>query len=470
MSEGSRFWTTNNTGDGPTAGYSAANFQQFVRETFMTNPAAEGVLYGVGNALAVSGTSSPVAVNTGAALVYGFYYYNDASLNVAVATPAASTRIDRIVLRVSWAAQTVRVTRIAGVEGAGVAPAMTQTANTTWDIPLATVSITTGGVITVTDARTYLKHPGVYGWLNAALTVNDDLTVTKSESGGYVDIKAYNTSNTAGSEARLIATVAGASAGDAMVVLENSGVTAWALGMDNSDSDKFKISVGATPGTNDRLTLDSSGNLTADGSATADAFLIDANAYFGFSSSNPIINLDANDYLQYDRTANTFNLYIGGVLVLSMSASALSVASLNASQLTSGTVPAARITAVTADSIDDTMVGNRVPALTRRQGGSATDWDTAGTTTYTPGAVRMQSGTIAVTFSGSAVASQAVTFPVAFSAKPGVVCGIVGNPGSAIIYTPQAQSVAAAGFTVYLAANGSISATVNIFWLAVGTE
>jgi hypothetical protein len=68
--------------------------------------------------------------------------------------PTGATRIDRIVLRASWAAQTVRITRIAGVENDD-APALTQTPGTTYDIPLAQVSITTGGVITITDERVF---------------------------------------------------------------------------------------------------------------------------------------------------------------------------------------------------------------------------------------------------------------------------------------------------------------------------
>jgi hypothetical protein len=178
MAQRSIAWTTNGTGDGTSGGYSAANWVQMTRQMFITNPAAEGVLYGVGNNLAATGTSSPVAVNTGSALVYGIWYENDASENVTIPTPASATRIDRIVLRASWSAQTVRITRIAGTEGSGSAPAMTQTANTTWDIPLANVSITTGGVCTVSDQRTYVKHPGVYGWLNQANTWVGNQTIT----------------------------------------------------------------------------------------------------------------------------------------------------------------------------------------------------------------------------------------------------------------------------------------------------
>lgn len=154
MAEASLLWETNNTGDGVSSGYTDDQMFQLFR-CFCPPTNLGGVAPDILNELAVSGSSSPVAVASGQALVYGIPYYNTASVNVAVATPASSTRVDYIVLRASWAAQTVRITRIAGTEGAG-APSLTQSAGTTWDIPLATVSITTGGVITVTDAREFL--------------------------------------------------------------------------------------------------------------------------------------------------------------------------------------------------------------------------------------------------------------------------------------------------------------------------
>jgi hypothetical protein len=158
MAESSMLWTTNNTGDGPTAGYTQTQLFQMMR-SFARTANLGGVFPDVLNELAVTGTATPVAVNTGQAICYGIPYFNSAAVNVAIATPASLTRVDRIVLRASWAAQTVRITRIAGTEGAGT-PAMTQSAGTTWDIPLATVSITTGGVITVTDAREWANGIG----------------------------------------------------------------------------------------------------------------------------------------------------------------------------------------------------------------------------------------------------------------------------------------------------------------------
>lgn len=262
-----------------------------LRQLFTTTLANEGVLFGVLNALAVSGTSSPVSVASGAAVVYGYPYTNDASTTVAIATPTTATRIDRIVLRASWAAQTVRITRIAGTEGSGSAPAMTQTAGTTWDIPLATVSITTGGVITVTDARVYAKTPAAYGWFNQALSVAGNVSASASSPGGTVQLVAQNTSNTANSAARALITVAGSSAADPYVLYDISGVTDWIEGVDNSDSDKFKISASAALGTNDALTIDSSLNATFGGSVTA-ATTIDAGGNITATKSASGANVD----------------------------------------------------------------------------------------------------------------------------------------------------------------------------------
>lgn len=116
-----------------------------------------GVIAGALNELAVSGTATPVSVASGRALAYGTRYESSAIVTVAIPTPGAATRIDRIVLRKDWAAQTVRITRIAGAEGGG-APSLVQIAGTTWDTPLAQASITTGAVITVTDQRQFLPY------------------------------------------------------------------------------------------------------------------------------------------------------------------------------------------------------------------------------------------------------------------------------------------------------------------------
>jgi hypothetical protein len=163
MSEFSRYWTTNNTGDGPSAGYGANTMQEMLRGLIAIGDS--GVMRGRQNELLVTTGAGNVSVASGEALVYGCYYLNDAALTVSVPTPATSTRQDRIILRYGSAAQTVRCVRLAGTEGAGL-PALTQN-STTWELQLATVSITTGGVITTTaDAARFVKSPGVGGSLD----------------------------------------------------------------------------------------------------------------------------------------------------------------------------------------------------------------------------------------------------------------------------------------------------------------
>lgn len=158
MTERSYYWGGTVTGDASLAPYTDDEFSDLWRLLFTSDPATQGVISGYLNALAASGAVSPVAINTGAALVDGKAYINDASLNVTIPTPSGATRIDRIVLRKDFLNQTVRITRIAGAEGGG-APAITQTDNVTWDIKLCQVSITTLGAITLTDERTYAVTP-----------------------------------------------------------------------------------------------------------------------------------------------------------------------------------------------------------------------------------------------------------------------------------------------------------------------
>lgn len=144
------------TGDASIAEYDAATEFAGVMRSISGSGARVnqgGVFFGELQNLAVTSVgTSPATVAAGRGIAYGTWYENTAPVNVAIPTPSTNTRIDLIVFRKSWSAQTVRITRIAGVEGLG-APAMTQTVGTIWDIPLASVSITTGGIMTITDLR-----------------------------------------------------------------------------------------------------------------------------------------------------------------------------------------------------------------------------------------------------------------------------------------------------------------------------
>lgn len=160
MAEYSMFWTTGTTGDGAASGYTEAQTTEFFGDMFTPNSAtgphtSQGVAAGVLGELAVTAGSGQVSVAGGRLIGEGYGYKNTASLVVAIPTPAANTRIDRIVVRVQHGTtRTARITRIAGTEGAA-APALTQSAGVTWDVPLAQVTVTTAGAITVVDQRSF---------------------------------------------------------------------------------------------------------------------------------------------------------------------------------------------------------------------------------------------------------------------------------------------------------------------------
>lgn len=172
MTEVSRFWDGTTVGDAATvAPYDAPT--EFSK-VMMAISGADGDtnkggvwITELGELVATNPASTTVRIASGRAQVWGTWYENDANVDTTPAAPGASTRIDRYVLRKNWAAQTVRVFRIAGVEGAG-APALVQSVGVTWDYPIVQASTTTGGVVTLTDQRTYLG-----GFVNPMTTLGD---------------------------------------------------------------------------------------------------------------------------------------------------------------------------------------------------------------------------------------------------------------------------------------------------------
>ena len=162
MAERSQFWNTTGVGDG--IALSANQFGEWLRATFTNDKyVTEGVLGGHGNSLAVTGTATPVSVNTGVAYVNGIYYQNTTSATVAVSTPSTGTTGHRLVLRATTASQTVRMALKSSNDGTSSAPAVQQD-SAVWEISLATLSVTTSGVITVTDARDYCHPSPAYAY------------------------------------------------------------------------------------------------------------------------------------------------------------------------------------------------------------------------------------------------------------------------------------------------------------------
>ena len=253
------------------------------------------------------------------------------------------------------------------------------------------------------------------GGVTATTTIDagGNITATKSASGTNVDLKASNSSNTASSSARLIASVAGGSAADPVTLYDVAGAANWVTGIDNSDSDKFKISSGAALGTNDRLTIDASGDVTMGGTVTVGA--------------------------------------LGGTGVV------------GATQLASNAVTTAK---VADDSITSAKAGDMLPALLGRQGGSASAWLTSGTNNYTSSITpRIQFGSVAVSLSASPTGSTNVTFPVAFSAPPIIFFQSLDN-----YIASGAPSASAVSVALRYVPGTNLTTSVGVSWLAIGPE
>lgn len=190
MSEFSAPWDGTSLGDASSAPYDGsiefALWVQIWSNIMNQSVDTNGVLMGALNGLQATGAATPVAINTGYAIVNGTIYQNTTTVSTTIPTPVTSTRIDRMVLRKDWGLGTVRITRIAGVEG-GSAPAITQVSGTTWDAKLFQISITTGGVITLTDERQPIgDRPGDYKWTSTTAARDgwvEALGTAKSRTG-----------------------------------------------------------------------------------------------------------------------------------------------------------------------------------------------------------------------------------------------------------------------------------------------
>ena len=86
---------------------------------------------------------------------------------------------------------------------------------------------------------------------NAAPTNTQELSI-QSSVAGTIGTYILNT-NGAGGSRQAVATNG---TGDAWTLFSIFSVTDWSIGLDNSDSDKFKISANATLGTFDAITID----------------------------------------------------------------------------------------------------------------------------------------------------------------------------------------------------------------------
>lgn len=117
--------------------------EQFAR--LASQWATDGVV-AHGDLNVTAGTGMQVNVAAGAAIVGGVMVRSTATEARSIGSAAGSTRIDRVVVRRDFSADTGTIVVKAGTPGSGNPPSLTQTIGGTWEVSLATVTVAPGTV------------------------------------------------------------------------------------------------------------------------------------------------------------------------------------------------------------------------------------------------------------------------------------------------------------------------------------
>ena len=99
--------------------------------------------------------------------------------------------------------------------------------------------------------------------------------------------------------------------------------------------------------------------------------------------------------------------------------------------------------------------------ITNRQGGDATNWNTAGTTDYVVTLSRFQTGAVSITGNGT------VTFPEAFGGNP-LVFARVEDDSAGLFVTVSSISTTQVTIYVHDHEGNAHDEAVPVYWQAIG--
>ena len=170
------------------------------------------------------------------------------------------------------------------------------------------------------QAEWYIDPTGALtnvAFVNVANIFTTSQQVLASLSGGNLFFSVTNSSDTANSQAKFHVQVGGALAADPFINFRITGLSDWAIGIDNSDSDNFKISNGALLGANDRIVITTTGLVGINGSPDAYGAL-DVQSTVGallpprMTTAQRDALTPANSMVIYNTTTNKFQGYQNG--------------------------------------------------------------------------------------------------------------------------------------------------------------
>lgn len=175
-----------------------------------------------------------------------------------------------------------------------------------------TLDVWTGGTASPLSVQTNgVVSGGVVFNMAVGNAVTGNVDVFRGTGGttGYLD--ALIQQSGAG-QARFVTRTT--STGDALFVAEINGGQSWGMGLDNSDSDMFKISSGAALGTNDRMTILTGGGVTFGSTAAAGSYTeTNSGVWFRDNAGGEIFRIWAGDPNTGNyASANLFAGYLSG--------------------------------------------------------------------------------------------------------------------------------------------------------------
>jgi hypothetical protein len=156
---------------------SGANVTESQWSQMAQNWIATGVIKGALNELLVYGDSTgmQVKVKSGQAWMKGHFFQSDAEVILAIGTASSvNPRIDRVIIRVDWTANTIALAVLQGTPAVSpTPPALTQNVSR-WEISLAQInvgkSVSTIASGNIADERPFAIPQGYFpGWTNLPL-------------------------------------------------------------------------------------------------------------------------------------------------------------------------------------------------------------------------------------------------------------------------------------------------------------